>query len=42
MDSEDRPRDAADGDPGNPWRFPRSPEWTKARDGFVHGKLDQR
>ncbi|MBM3954716.1 MAG: hypothetical protein FJ309_08900 [Planctomycetes bacterium] len=35
----DRPLDAADGDPGNPRRFPRSLEWTKATEGFVHGQL---
>jgi len=31
-------RDARDADRGNPRRFHRSAKWTKAMEGFVHGK----
>ena len=36
------PHDAAPVDPGNPRRFLRSTQWTKAVEGFVHEQLDAR
>jgi len=36
--STDNQQDARYADCGNPWRCHRSAKWTKATEGFVHGK----